>query len=194
LPSRSSQKEAIEVTQIRLLVVVPASEDQRAGEGQQADNASPGGAFTEQANAILRFDGRWQLTMNGMEYPGATEGDTEMTGAADEPPVKEAIEALNRAAVKPDREEGTSGDRDAGRTGAHTEAQVFEFQAPEGRDTIRVRVEPEIVVEDGEQHIRVKVNDPSWVEATGGEGAGTKAGQTSSEPQQAGPEATGSSG
>jgi hypothetical protein len=73
-------------------------------------------------NAILRFDGRWQLTMNGMEYPGATEGGTEMTGAAHEPPVKEAIEALNQATVKPDREEGADGDGDT--EGDHVEAQA----------------------------------------------------------------------
>jgi len=181
------------MTQIRLLVIMPASEDQRADEGQQADNASPGEPFTEQVNAIVRFDGRWRLTMNGTEYPGATEDGVEMTGAADEPPVKEAIEALNRAAVKPDREEGTAGDGDAEGTGAHTEALVLEFQVPEGSDTVRARVEPEVVVEDGEEHIRVQVSDPSWVEATDAEGAGAKAKETDSDRKQTGSEAAGSS-
>ena len=181
------------MTQIRLLVVMPASENQRADEGQQADNASPDEGFTEQVNAILRFEGRWRLTMNGMEYPGAAEGDTEMTGAASEPPVTEAIEALNQAAVQPDRDEDAAGDGDAEGTGAHTEALVLEFQVPEGSDTVRARVEPEVVVKDGEQHISVKVSDPSWVEATGEEGAGAKAEETGSKRKQNGSEATGSS-
>ena len=208
------------MTQIRLLVVMPASDDQRADEGQRADNAPPGEAFTEQVNAILRFEGGWRLTMNGMEYPGATEGDTEMTGAAGEPPVKKAIEVLNRAAVKPDREEGADdGDddgNDAEMTGAQTEAAVLEFKVPEASDTVRARVEPEVVVEDGKQHIRIKVSDPSWVEATDVEDAGANAKEdagakeeedagakakedagakeeTNSKPEQTGSEATGSS-
>lgn len=183
------------MTQIRLLVVMPAPEDQRADEGQQAENASPDEAFTEQVNAILRFDGRWQLTMNAREYPGAAEDGTEMTGAAGEPPVTEAIEALHRAAVEPDREEGTAGDGDAGGIGAHTEAAVFEFKVPEGSDTVRARVEPQLVVVDGEQHISVKVSDPSWVEATDAEGAGAKAEakETNSDRKQTGSEATDSS-
>jgi hypothetical protein len=181
------------MTQIRLLVVMPESEDQRADEGQQADHASPDEVFTEQVNAILRFDGRWRLTMSGMEYPGAAEDGTEMTGAAGEPPVKEAIEALNQAAVKPDRKESAAGDGDAEGIGAHTEALVLEFQVPEGSDTLRARVEPEVVVEDGKQHIRVKVNDPSWVEATDVEGASAKAKETNSKRKQTDSKATGSS-
>ena len=118
-----------------------------------------------------------------------------MTGAAGEPPVTEAIEALNRAAVKPDREQGTARDGDAEGTGAHTEALVLEFQVPEGSDMVRARVEPEVVVKDGEQHISVKVSDPSWVEATDAEGAGAKAKakETNSDREQNGSEATGSS-
>lgn len=182
------------MTQIRLLVVMPAPEDQRAGQGQRADNASADEAFTERANAILRFDGRWHLTMNGTEYPGGPDGGTEMTGAADGPPVKEAIEALNRAAVKPDREEGAVRDGDPEGIAVHTEAQVFEFQVPEGRDTVRARVEPEVVVEDGERHVRVKVNDPSWVEATDAEGPGSQAKETGSKRTETDSEATGSPG
>jgi hypothetical protein len=167
------------MTQIKLLVLMPASkdqqtdEDQRGDEDQQADGARPDGDFTDQANAILRFDGGWRLTMSGAEYPSAAEGSTEMAGAADEPPVKEAIEALVRATAKPDPEESAAEDGHAERSsahaddmGVHTEAEVLEFQVPEGSDTVRVRVEPEVVAEDGEQHIRVKVNDPSWVKDT----------------------------
>ena len=32
---------------------------------------------------------------------------------------------------------------------------------------MQVRVEPEVFVEDGEPHVRVKVNDPEWVTDTG---------------------------
>jgi hypothetical protein len=108
---------------------------------EQADEASRDTTFTEQVNAILRFDDGWRLTMNGAEYPSAKAEGAEMAGDAE--------------------------DRDAEGIKAHTQAEVLQFEVPEGSSTVRVRVEPEVVVEGGEQHIRVKVKDPSWVEDTG---------------------------
>jgi hypothetical protein len=163
-------REVTEMTQIKLLVVMPVPEDQRD------DDASRAASFSDEVNAILRFDGGWRLTMSGTDYPRATEEDTELAGAADDPPFKEAIESLARAAVaEPEPEasatDGTGADADADadadRIKAHTRAKVLEIEVPEGSSTVQVRVEPEVFVEDGEPHVRVKVNDPEWVTDTG---------------------------
>ena len=105
-------REVTEMTQIKLLVVMPVPEDQRD------DDASRAASFSDEVNAILRFDGGWQLTMSGTDYPRATEEDTELAGAADNPPFKEAIESLARAAVaepepEADATDGTGADADA---------------------------------------------------------------------------------
>jgi hypothetical protein len=159
--------EVTEMTQIKLLVVMPVPEDQRG------DDASRAASFSDQVNAILRFDGGWRLTMSGTDYPRATEEGTELAGAADDPPVKEAVESLARAAVaepepEADTADGTSADADtdADRLKAHTRAKVLELEVPEGSNTVQIRVEPEVFVEDGEPHVRVKVNDPGWVTDT----------------------------
>jgi len=156
-------REVTEMTQIKLLVVMPVPEDQRD------DDASRAASFSDEVNAILRFDGGWRLTMSGTDYPRATEESTELAGAADDPPFKEAIESLARAAVaepepKADATDGTGADAD--RIKAHTRAKVLEIEVPEGSNTVQVRVEPEVFVEDGEPHVRVKVNDPEWVTNT----------------------------
>ena len=162
----SGMREVTEMTQIKLLVVMPVPEDQRD------DDASRAASFSDEVNAILRFDGGWRLTMSGTDYPRATEEDTELAGAADDPPFKQAIESLARAAVaepepKADATDGTGADADADRIKAHTRAKVLEIEVPEGSNTVQVRVEPEVFVEDGEPHVRVKVNDPEWVTNTG---------------------------
>lgn len=158
---RHREREVIEMTQIKLLVIMPVPGDQQAADD---DDAARDATFTDQVNAILRFDGGWRLAMNRAEFPGATSEGTEMAGAADEPPVKEAIAALARAAAaKPDSEEGASDDSDAEEIKAHTQTEVLQFAVPEGSSTVQVRVEPEVFVENGEPHIRVKVNDPAWV-------------------------------
>ena len=163
----SGMREVTEMTQIKLLVVMPVPEDQRD------DDASRAASFSDEVNAILRFDGGWRLTMSGTDYPRATEEDTELAGAADDPPFKEAIESLARAVVaepepKADAADGTGADADADadRIKAHTRAKVLEIEVPEGSSTVEVRVEPEVFVEDGEPHVRVKVNDPEWVTDT----------------------------
>jgi hypothetical protein len=162
---RSHEREVIEMTQIKLLVIMPMPDD------EQADEASRDTTFTEQVNAILRFDDGWRLTMNGAEYPSAKAEGTKMADDAEEPPVKQAIESLVHAAAEPEPEAGAAGndgeDGDAEGIKAHTQAEVLQFEVPEGSSTVRVRVEPEVVVEGGEQHIRVKVKDPSWVKGTG---------------------------
>ena len=161
-------REVTEMTQIKLLVVMPVPEDQRD------DDASRAASFSDEVNAILRFDGGWRLTMSGTDYPRATEEDTELAGAADDPPVKEAVESLARAAVAEPEPEADAGDgtgadagTDADRLKAHTRAKVLEIEVPEGSNTVQVRLEPEVFVEDGEPHVRVKVNDPEWVTGTG---------------------------
>jgi hypothetical protein len=159
-------REVTEMTQIKLLVVMPVPEDQRD------DDTSRAASFSDEANAILRFDGGWRLTMSGTDYPRATEEDTELAGAADDPPVKEAVESLARAAVaepepEADAADGNGADADTDRLKAHTRAKVLEIEVPEGSSTVQVRVEPEVFVEDGEPHVRVKVNDPEWVTGTG---------------------------
>jgi hypothetical protein len=162
---RCHKREVIEMTQIKLLVIMPMPDY------EQADEASRDTTFTEQVNAILRFDDGWRLTMNGAEYPSAKAEGTKMAGDADEPPVKQAIESLIHAAAEPEPEAGATDsdaeDRDAEGIKAHTQAEVLQFEVPEGSSTVQVRVEPEVVVEGGEQRIRVKVKDPSWVEDTG---------------------------
>jgi hypothetical protein len=155
-------REVTEMTQIKLLVVMPVPEDQRD------DDASRAASFSDEVNAILRFDGGWRLTMSGTDYPRATEEDTELAGAADDPPFKEAIESLARAAVaEPEPKADATTGADADRIKAHTRAKVLEIEVPEGSSTVQVRVEPEVFVEDGEPHVRVKVNDPEWVTDTG---------------------------
>src|SRR5690349_13311383 len=84
----SGMREVTEMTQIKLLVVMAVPEDQRD------EDASRAASFSDEVNAILRFDGGWRLTMSGTDYPRATEEGIELAGAADDPPVKEAIEAL----------------------------------------------------------------------------------------------------
>jgi hypothetical protein len=169
---RHREREVIEMTQIKLLVIMPVPGDQQAADD---DDAARDATFTDQVNAILRFDGGWRLAMNRAEFPGATSEGTEMAGAADEPPVKEAIAALARAAAaKPDSEEGASDDSDAEEIKAHTQTEVLQFAVPEGSSTVQVRVEPEVFVENGEPHIRVKVNDPAWVKDTGSKDTSSK--------------------
>jgi hypothetical protein len=171
---RHREREVIEMTQIKLLVIMPVPGDQQAA-ADADDDAARDATFTDQVNAILRFDGGWRLAMNRAEFPGATSEDTEMAGAADEPPVKEAIAALARAAAaKPDSEEGASDDSDAEEIKAHTQTEVLQFAVPEGSSTVQVRVEPEVFVENGEPHIRVKVNDPAWVKDTGSKDTSSK--------------------
>lgn len=169
---RHREREVIEMTQIKLLVIMPVPGDQQAADD---DDAARDATFTDQVNAILRFDGGWRLAMNRAEFPGATSEGTEMAGAADEPPVKEAIAALARAAAaKPDSEGGASDDSDAEEIKAHTQTEVLQFAVPEGSSTVQVRVEPEVFVENGEPHIRVKVNDPAWVKDTGSKDTSSK--------------------
>lgn len=169
---RHREREVIEMTQIKLLVIMPVPGDQQAADD---DDAARDATFTDQVNAILRFDGGWRLAMNRAEFPGATSEGTEMARAADEPPVKEAIAALARAAAaKPDSEEGASDDSDAEEIKAHTQTEVLQFAVPEGSSTVQVRVEPEVFVENGEPHIRVKVNDPAWVKDTGSKDTSSK--------------------
>jgi hypothetical protein len=169
---RHREREVIEMTQIKLLVIKPVPGDQQAADD---DDAARDATFTDQVNAILRFDGGWRLAMNRAEFPGATSEGTEMAGAADEPPGKEAIAALARAAAaKPDSEEGASDDSDAEEIKAHTQTEVLQFAVPEGSSTVQVRVEPEVFVENGEPHIRVKVNDPAWVKDTGSKDTSSK--------------------
>jgi hypothetical protein len=165
-------REVTEMTQIKLLVVMPVPEDQRG------DDTSRTASFSGEVNAILRFDGGWRLTMSGTDYPRATEEGTELAGAADDPPVKEAVESLARAAIaEPEPEAdaadgtGADADADADRLKAHTRAKVLELKVPEGSNTVQVRLEPEVFVEDGEPHVRVKVNDPGWVTDTGSSAA-----------------------
>jgi hypothetical protein len=165
-------REVTEMTQIKLLVVMPVPEDQRG------DDTSCTASFSGEVNAILRFDGGWRLTMSGTDYPRATEEGTELAGAADDPPVKEAVESLARAAIaepepEADAADGTGADADADvdRLKAHTRAKVLELKVPEGSNTVQVRLEPEVFVEDGEPHVRVKVNDPGWVTDTGSSAA-----------------------
>src|SRR6185369_9718381 len=163
-------REVTEMTLIKLLVVMPVPEDQRG------DDASRAVSFSDEVNAILRFDGGWRLTMSGTDYPRATDEDTELAGAADDPPGKEAVESLARAAgAEPEPEadaaDGTGADADVDRLKAHTRAKVLELKVPEGSNPVQVRLEPEVFVEDGEPHVRVKVNDPGWVTDTGSSAA-----------------------
>src|SRR6266566_759243 len=115
-------REVTEMTQIKLLVVMPVPEDQRG------DDASRSASFSDEVNAILRFDGGWRLTMSGTDYPRATEEGTELAGAAGT---------------------GADADTDADRLKAHTRAKVLELEVPEGSNTVQVRLEPEVFVEDG---------------------------------------------
>jgi hypothetical protein len=177
------------MTQIKLLVIMPLPEDQQADDASRdASGASPDASFTDQVNAILRFDDGWRLTMSGTEYPRGTAEGTKLAGDAGEPPVKEAIASLAEAAAEPDSEAGTAADGDAeGIEGIKAQAEVLQFEVPEGRTSIQVRVEPEAFVEDGEQHVRVKVSDPRWVKDTGSKDAGPKqAGSKDAGPKQAG--------
>ena len=108
--------------------------------------------------------------MSGTDYPRATEEDTALAGAADDPPVKEAIEALTRAAAAESEHEAdaaTGTGAEADRLKAHTRAKMLKIEVPEGESTVQIRVEPEVFVEDGEPHVRVKVNDPEWVTDSG---------------------------
>ena len=181
-------REVTEMTQIKLLVVMPVPEDQRG------DDASRAVSFSDEVNAILRFDGGWRLTMSGTDYPRATDEDTELAGAADDPPVKEAVESLARAAVaepepEADAADGTGADADVDRLKAHTRAKVLELKVPEGSNTVQVRLEPEVFVEDGEPHVRVKVNDPGWVTDTGSSAAeGNRSETETSSEKDTGPE------
>jgi hypothetical protein len=183
-------REVTEMTQIKLLVVMPVPEDQRG------DDASRAVSFSDEVNAILRFDGGWRLTMSGTDYPRATDEDTELAGAADDPPVKEAVESLARAAIaepepEADAADGTGADADADvdRLKAHTRAKVLELKVPEGSNTVQVRLEPEVFVEDGEPHVRVKVNDPGWVTDTGSSAAeGNRSETETSSEKDTGPE------
>ena len=183
-------REVTEMTQIKLLVVMPVPEDQRG------DDTSRTASFSGEVNAILRFDGGWRLTMSGTDYPRATEEDTELAGAADDPPFKEAIESLTRAEVaepepEADAADGTGADADADvdRLKAHTRAKVLELKVPEGSNTVQVRLEPEVFVEDGEPHVRVKVNDPGWVTDTGSSAAeGNRSETETSSEKDTGPE------
>src|SRR5205809_1134049 len=114
---------------------------------------------------------RPEAPVAGPPLPGGATCSAECGGdCADEPPVKQAIESLIHAAAEPEPEAGATGsdaeDGDAEGIKAHTQAEVLQFEVPEGSSTVRVRVEPELVVEGGEQYIRVKVKDPSWVEDT----------------------------
>ena len=159
-------REVTEMTQIKLLVVMAVPEDQRDEDAPRA------ASFSDEVNAILRFDGGWRLTMSGTDYPRATEEGIELAGAADDPPVKEAIEALTRAAAAESEHEaeaatGTGAKADADRLEAHTRAKMLKIEVPEGESTVQIRVEPEVFVEDGEPHVRVKVNDPEWVTDSG---------------------------
>ena len=188
-------REVTEMTQIKLLVVMPVPEDQRG------NDASRAASFSDEVNAMLRFDGGWRLTMSGTDYPRATEEGTELAGAADDPPVKEAVESLARAAVaEPEPEadaadgDGADADADADRLKAHTRAKVLELKVPEGSNTVQVRLEPEVFVEDGEPHVRVKVNDPGWVTDTSSsaaEGTNPSRKGTSSEKDTSSEEDTG---
>ena len=100
-------------------------------------------SFSDEVNAILRFDGGWRLTMSETDYPRATEEGTELAGGPDDPPVKEAVESLARAAVaEPDPEadaaDSTGADADTDRYDAdrlktHTRAKVLELEVPEGK-------------------------------------------------------------
>jgi hypothetical protein len=165
-------------------------------EDQRGDDASRTASFSGEVNAILRFDGGWRLTMSGTDYPRATEEGTELAGAADDPPVKEAVESLARAAIaepepEADAADGTGADADADvdRLKAHTRAKVLELKVPEGSNTVQVRLEPEVFVEDGEPHVRVKVNDPGWVTDTGSSAAeGNRSETETSSEKDTGPE------
>ena len=48
-------REVTEMTQIKLLVVMPVPEDQRGVDASRAVS------FSDEVNAILRFDGGWRL-------------------------------------------------------------------------------------------------------------------------------------
>ena len=84
--------------------------------------------------------------------------------------VRQAIECLAKAAAPPARPDATedgepNGDAEAVK--AHAHGEVLEFEVPEGKTSVRTRVVPEVTVEDGEVHARVKVDDPNWVREPG---------------------------
>ncbi len=69
-------------------------------------------------------------------------------------------------AAKSPPEEGNGGQSDTEALRAHAHGQVVEFEVAEGKKSVRARVVPQVTMEDGEIHARVKVDDPNWVEET----------------------------
>jgi hypothetical protein len=150
------------VTQIKLLVIMPVTD------GEQDDGDSRDVPFTEHINAVLTFSDGWTLHANRADYTGAAAEGYQLGGGAEDPPVKEAIECLTRAAAPEagaDADNGAESGTEA--VNAHTHREVLEFEVPEGRTSVRARVVPEVTMEDGEIHARVKVDDPNWARDSG---------------------------
>jgi hypothetical protein len=175
------------MTQIKLLVIMPVPD------GERGDDGSSDVPFTDHVNATMAFGDGWRLHANQADYAGADADGYGLGGAADEPPVKAAIECLAKAAApKGDRQAENKGDGeteqeragDGGSAGAkpgaaeegtakagdgggapraRTHGEVLEFEVPEGSTSVQARVKPEVSVEGDELHVRVRVDDPGWV-------------------------------
>jgi hypothetical protein len=121
-------------------------------------------ALTDHINAVMTFSDGWVLHANHAGYPSAEAEGYQLGGAADDPPVRAAFEYLSKAAAAKSRPEADNGDKsDTEAVKAHTHREVLEFEVPEGKTSVRARVVPEVTMEDGEVHARVKVDDPNWV-------------------------------
>jgi hypothetical protein len=153
--------EVIGMTQIKLLVVMPVIDDGRDDKGPREV------PFTEHVNAVLTFGDGWVLHASQPDYAQATAEGYALGGAADDPPVREAVECLTKAAARePGPEPGDGGESDTEAARAHAHREVLEFQVPEGSRSVRARVVPKVTVEDGEIHARVEVEDPNWIRDT----------------------------
>lgn len=147
------------MTQIKLLVTMPVTNDEQRGE--------PGDVvFSDHVNAVMTFSEGWVLRADRAAYPSAEAEGYQLDGAGDDPPVRAAIDHLTKAMAaqsSPEPDSGDAGDTEAVK--AHAHGQIVEFEVPEGSTTVRARVAPEVTMEDGEIHARVKVDDPHWTEA-----------------------------
>jgi hypothetical protein len=167
-PNVIGRREVIAMTQIKLLVAMPVTD------GERNDGEPDEVPFTGHVNAVLTFGDGWMLRANQAEHAGAAAEGYPLEGAADDPPVRQAIECLVKAAAPPARPDATEdgeGDAEGGdgdeAVKAHAHGEVLEFEVPEGKTSVRTRVVPEVTVEDGEVHARVKVDDPNWVREPG---------------------------
>lgn len=148
------------MTQIKLLVTMPATDDEQDG-GQPGEVA-----FSDHVNAVMTFSDGWILHADRTGFPGTGAEGCQLDGAGDDPPARAAIDYLTKAMTaqsSPEADNGDAGDTEAVK--AHAHGQVVEFEVPEGSTSVRARVTPEVTMEDGQIHARVKVDDPNWTEA-----------------------------